>query len=174
MDNAQKAIMIGVGLFIAIIIISAVLLITNMGSNMIKKSTTDLGTLTDDLANQIVKDYDAKVISGTEALTLVNKYYISNDVSIWFTNTTTSPVTAAIDTAAVKAGAKILSVATGSTIGQTGQTGTAVAGAKTLTLATVTDTTSTNYIAPGTYYKTSVIKNATSGAVLGIAIQKAS
>ena len=35
MDNAQKAIMIGVGLFITIIIIAAVMLITGMGQDML-------------------------------------------------------------------------------------------------------------------------------------------
>lgn len=37
MDNAQKAIMIGVGLFITIIIIAAVMLITGMGQNLLNK-----------------------------------------------------------------------------------------------------------------------------------------
>ena len=42
MDNAQKAIMIGVGLFITIIIISAVLLITNLGTGLINNAQGQL------------------------------------------------------------------------------------------------------------------------------------
>lgn len=38
MDSAQKAIMIGVGLFITIIIISAVMLITSEGQDIINNS----------------------------------------------------------------------------------------------------------------------------------------
>ena len=53
MDNAQKAIMIGVGLFITIIIISSVLLISNMGTNLITSAQSQLSGITKGLQNQI-------------------------------------------------------------------------------------------------------------------------
>ena len=61
MDNAQKAIMIGVGLFITIIIISAVLLITNLGTGLIGDAQTQLGNISTSLQNQILQSYDGKV-----------------------------------------------------------------------------------------------------------------
>ena len=54
MDNAQKAIMIGVGLFITIIIISSVLLISNMGTNLITSAQSQLSGITK------VNDYFSK------------------------------------------------------------------------------------------------------------------
>lgn len=87
MNNAEKAIAIGVGLFITIIIISAVLLITNMGSTTIKNSTSELGSMTDQLQNQLIKDYDGKLISAQDALAVIKKYYNGTDkVSIKFVN----------------------------------------------------------------------------------------
>ena len=49
MDNAQKAIMIGVGLFITIIIIAAVMLITGMGQDMINSSTSQVSNISSSL-----------------------------------------------------------------------------------------------------------------------------
>ena len=170
MDNAQKAIMIGVGLFIAIIIISAVLLITNMGSNLIKKSTTDIGLMTDDLANQIVKDYDAKTITAAEARNLIGKYYSSNEISIIFVNDKT--IVAATTTYA-RVGSKALTLSTGAVIGIAGQTG-AVEAYGTIVKTPLSDfdlNTSSFFIASGNTYKTSVIKTS-QGGVIGIAMQQ--
>lgn len=75
MDNAQKAIMIGVGLFITIIIISAVLLITNMGTDIIDEAAGEVGNLSDTLKNEMVKAYDGKTLNGTQMLDCIEKYY---------------------------------------------------------------------------------------------------
>ena len=53
MDNAQKAIMIGVGLFITIIIISAVLLITNLGTDLINNARNQMSNISKSLQNQV-------------------------------------------------------------------------------------------------------------------------
>ena len=45
MDNAQKAIMIGVGLFITIIVIAAVMLITGIGQDLLNSGTQQLDQL---------------------------------------------------------------------------------------------------------------------------------
>ncbi|MBR6613881.1 MAG: hypothetical protein IKK84_03850, partial [Clostridia bacterium] len=63
MDNAQKAIMIGVGLFITIIIISSVLLISNMGTNLITSAQSQLSGITKGLQNQITAAYDGKTLT---------------------------------------------------------------------------------------------------------------
>lgn len=77
MDNAQKAIMIGVGLFITIIIIAAVMLITGMGQNLLNKGQAQVSGISESLMNDLVAQYDGKRMSGaqvrTAAVQLVNR-----------------------------------------------------------------------------------------------------
>lgn len=82
MDNAQKAIMIGVGLFITIIIISAVLLITNLGTGLIGGAQTQLGTMSTSLQNQVLSSYDGKTMSGSEVLAAARQYEKSTEVAV--------------------------------------------------------------------------------------------
>ena len=88
MDNAQKAIMIGVGLFITIIIISAVLLITNLGTGMVNNARTELGTMSTALQSQILDAYDGATMSGSELLAALRQYATSTTVSVIVTNGT--------------------------------------------------------------------------------------
>lgn len=74
MDNAQKAIMIGVGLFITIIIISAVLLITNLGTNLVTNAQGQLSTISKSLQNQVTAAYDGKTMTGAEVIAAVQQY----------------------------------------------------------------------------------------------------
>ena len=80
MDNAQKAIMIGVGLFITIIIISAVLLIVNLGTGLVDDATAELGTMATTLQSQILQTYDGKIVSGTQVKAATNRY--ANDAAL--------------------------------------------------------------------------------------------
>lgn len=77
MDNAQKAIMIGVGLFITIIIIAAVMLITGMGQNLLNKGQAQVSGISESLMNDLVAQYDGKTMSGsqvrTAAVQLINR-----------------------------------------------------------------------------------------------------
>ena len=88
MDNAQKAIMIGVGLFITIIIISAVLLISNLGTGLINDASENLGAMTTGLQNQILSSYDGKVLSGTQLRAAVQQYSGSNQLCVAICNGT--------------------------------------------------------------------------------------
>ena len=82
MDNAQKAIMIGVGLFITIIIISAVLLIVNLGTGLVDDATAELGTMSTSLQNQILQSYDNKILSGVQVRSAIQQYIRSTDLSV--------------------------------------------------------------------------------------------
>lgn len=77
MDNAQKAIMIGVGLFITIIIIAAVMLITGMGQNLLNKGQSQVNGISESLMNDLTQQYNGKQLSGaqvrTAAVQLVNR-----------------------------------------------------------------------------------------------------
>lgn len=77
MDNAQKAIMIGVGLFITIIIIAAVMLITGMGQNLLNKGQAQIGGISESLMNDLTQQYNGKTLSGSQvrsaAVQLINR-----------------------------------------------------------------------------------------------------
>lgn len=82
MDNAQKAIMIGVGLFITIIIISAVLLIVNLGTGLVDDATSELGAMSTSLQNQILQSYDNKTLSGVQVRSAIQQYMTSADMTV--------------------------------------------------------------------------------------------
>ena len=70
MDNAQKAIMIGVGLFITIIVIAAVMLITGIGQDLLTSGTSQVQDITDDLDKgtlDTVAAYNGKIVGGVQA-----------------------------------------------------------------------------------------------------------
>lgn len=87
MDNAQKAIMIGVGLFITIIIISAVLLITNLGTNLVTNAQGQLSNISKSLQNQVTAAYDGKTMTGAEVVAAVQQYE-NSEMSIVINNGT--------------------------------------------------------------------------------------
>lgn len=96
MENAQKAIMIGVGLFITIIIIAAVMLITGMGQNLLNKGTSQVEGISESLMNDLVAQYDGKTMSGaqvrTAAVQLVNRSDAT--ITVRIDNTTINSSTA--------------------------------------------------------------------------------
>lgn len=77
MDNAQKAIMIGVGLFITIIVIAAVMLITGIGQDMLNSGTTQISGISDTMKQSLYDQYDNKKFAlssaKTAALNLLNQ-----------------------------------------------------------------------------------------------------
>ncbi len=85
MDNAQKAIMIGVGLFITIIIISAVLLITNLGTGLISNAQGQLSNISKSLQNQVTAAYDGKTMTGADVIAAVQQYE-NSEMSVTINN----------------------------------------------------------------------------------------
>ena len=104
MDNAQKAIMIGVGLFITIIIIAAVMLITGMGQNLLNKGQAQIGGISESLMNDLTQQYNGKTLSGSQVrsaavqlinrdeagITVVIKNSVNDETNISFTKDTKS------------------------------------------------------------------------------------
>lgn len=82
MDNAQKAIMIGVGLFITIIIISAVLLITNLGTDLINNARNQMSNISKSLQNQVTSAFDGKTVTGSEVIAACQQYENSDQLSV--------------------------------------------------------------------------------------------
>jgi len=106
MDNAQKAIMIGVGLFITIIVIAAVMAITGIGTNLLNQGQEQLGGLSAQLEQQLTAEYDDVQKSGAQVLASVQKYYtdttmvvhVYNVVGTFTTPTITTPSTCVVTT----------------------------------------------------------------------------
>ncbi len=86
MDNAQKAIMIGVGLFITIIIIAAVMLITGAGQDLMNQGMGELSNISDSLSRQLYADYAEGEFSGSQVISAIKKY-AGSDVKVYLNGT---------------------------------------------------------------------------------------
>ena len=82
MDNAQKAIMIGVGLFITIIVIAAVMLITGIGQDLLNSGTNQLTGISESLRTQMAEEYDGKTFTTTQLKASCYDLVNRNDVSV--------------------------------------------------------------------------------------------
>lgn len=169
MDNAQKAIMIGVGLFITIIIISAVLLITNLGTNLINNARGELGSMSTALQGQILSAYDAQKLSGSEVLSAVQQYENSNSLCVVITNGTNTFKTGALALDITGVQATDLSRSGGVEVDITGTTskfGTGNDETKKSTMAEITDTT--KGINTASTYQSTIVKDTNSKKVIGL------
>ena len=82
MDNAQKAIMIGVGLFITIIVIAAVMLITGMGQDLLNSGVDEVNNISSSLKAQLTADYDGNTnLRGSQVIAAVKKYYTNEELT---------------------------------------------------------------------------------------------
>lgn len=83
MDNAQKAIMLGVGLFITIIVIAAVMAITGIGQDLIGQGQSKISGLSGQLAAQIRTEFDDKKLTGTQVRNAIQTYYNDETLAIY-------------------------------------------------------------------------------------------
>ena len=90
MENAQKAIMIGVGLFITIIIIAAVMLITGMGQNLLNKGTDKAANIASQLDQTELEPYDNTKVIGSTVISVVKKYWNDPNIIIFVDNNCTT------------------------------------------------------------------------------------
>ena len=89
MDNAQKAIMIGVGLFITIIVIAAVMLITGMGQDLLNSGTNQLSSVTSGMNSALyeqMQNTDGTKISRSSAKQYISQYAGLSGVTIKIAN----------------------------------------------------------------------------------------
>lgn len=165
MDNAQKAIMIGVGLFITIIVIAAVMLITGMGQDLLTSGQQQVSNISSSLQAQITSDFDGTTVTGAQVISAVKRYYTDETMVIQVKATTTGN---AYQYGKVKA---------------TGLTGSAAAGytatgteANTATkVGKLSDTSSANadyYVPNSAKYSANVIRISGSDTVIGIVFER--
>jgi len=162
MDNAQKAIMIGVGLFITIIIISAVLLITNLGTDLIDDAAGEISGLSDTLKNELVRTYDGKTLKGSELLDCIEKY-AGSDFALTVTGATSKAIQFAKITPKLPTGITADDYKVGGIVAISSST------TKTTSMKSYAD--AVNTIVASDMYKTAVVYNS-AGRLLGIAAIK--
>lgn len=162
MDNAQKAIMIGVGLFITIIVIAAVMLITGMGQDMLQSGQQQVSNISSSLQAQLTSDFDGTTITGAQVITAVKRYY-QDDTMIIKVNAT-------------KAGFKEYGKILGENFSGSDYTVTSVsANATPEKVGTLTNTSSSNtanYVPNSAKYKANIIKIKGSNDVVGICFER--
>lgn len=74
MDNSQKAIMIGVGLFLTILIISIVLLVANIGISTTREAKEQGVKINSNLERQLITLYDKKIVTSDDVLYAFNVF----------------------------------------------------------------------------------------------------
>jgi len=162
MDNAQKAIMIGVGLFITIIVIAAVMLITGMGQDMLQSGQQQVSNISSSLQAQLTSDFDGTTITGAQVITAVKRYY-QDDTMIIKVNAT-------------KAGFKEYGKITGGGWEASTYTVTSVAAndtpEKVGTLTNTSSANTANYVPNSAKYKANIIKIKGSNDVVGICFER--
>lgn len=82
MENSQKAILIGVGIFITIIIIAAVMLITGMGQDLINNSEDEFSSISSSLQAQLTSNFDEKQMTGAQVIAAVKTYYMYDNLAV--------------------------------------------------------------------------------------------
>ena len=173
MDNATKAIMIGVGLFITVIIISAVLVVVNMGRGFITNASDQLsGTLTQvTTASQFVSELKGDTLNETEVkqvLDLASKGTYKFPVVLATNRAAGSEASVSVKT--IDGGYAI----SGTTNNVIGTTPYAVEGNTyrlfTNDAASITEYTSTTTVANGDY--TAVVIQSRSSSDLGLYLYK--
>lgn len=75
MENTTKAIMVGVALFIVIGLITAVVLITSIGTDTIGKQDKNLQGVSESVATQIIDNYNNKDMTGANVISAIKKFY---------------------------------------------------------------------------------------------------
>ena len=167
MENTTKAILIGVGLFITIALISAVLVIMGVGNNLIRNSSDNLTGIASQLEKSLTENFDDKRVSGSEVASCIKEYYSSNKLSILLANN----ISAATLTG--KVGAKDLAIS-GATFEATADSleGDYLADADKIALNKISDPTAVEYIRPQAQYQANLIRF--NGNIVGIYFKKVS
>ena len=75
MENTTKAIMIGVALFIVIGLVTAVVLVTTIGTDTMRNQDKNLQGVSESVATQIIDNYNNRDITGANVISAIKKFY---------------------------------------------------------------------------------------------------
>jgi hypothetical protein len=157
MENAQKAIMIGVGLFITIIVIAAVMLITGLGQDMLTKGTDQTNAISSSLQDQITSDYDGAEITGSQVVAAIKRFYTTERLGLAVANGT---VFTNYGTFAIANAAATTSIEYSGTLVKSG-------------VGAMSSSSANTYIVPSSKYSSKVLRG-TGNTVVGIVFTRIS
>ncbi len=75
MENTTKAIMIGVALFIVIGLVTAVVLVTTIGTDTMRNQDKNLQGVSESVATQIIDNYNNRDLTGANVISAIKKFY---------------------------------------------------------------------------------------------------
>ena len=160
MDNAQKAIMIGVGLFITIIVIAAVMLITGIGQDLLNSGTQKASGIADNLQAQLTSQYDNTTLTGSQVVAAVKSNYKTDGLAV---------IVKTKKNSAAKQYGKVSATVTEPTATTTSlETDGTTENSAPASIGPLSDSTSSDYVNPSVSYKAYLIKIKDSEAVVGI------
>ena len=148
MDNAQKAIMIGVGLFITIIIIAAVMLITGIGQDLLNQGTEKAGNMSSQLQQQEVAPYDNTDMSGSQVTSAVRKCYNDTTMIVYYQPAKSNEYVCST----IKSAGALTSVGTEDRVNIDADTNI-IDNPDQMTLGDLTSASKENYISPTSHYQ---------------------
>ncbi len=167
MDNAQKAIMIGVGLFITIIIIAAVMLITGMGQDMINSSTSQVSNISSSLQAQLTSQYDETTLTGSQVISAIKANNTTDGMVLVVRNASNTDQNYGRSRVAVTGGGTLSTTGTSNIakVEEAKNSGNAALNQQSVGLLTNANDTN-HYVAPTSKYTAHLIK--ISDSVVGI------
>jgi hypothetical protein len=171
MENAQKAVMIGVGIFITIIIISATITITGIGQILLNQGQTKITELSSKLRSQLQAQYDQVLMNDVLVISTINKYYAEELMPVYLYPFINSDTKAALCTAKIEGEflSENLGIDTSEMFVRDPIISEVLDGEK-ANLQDFSDPTKINYyINPVGKYKAVLIRNIETADVLGIA-----
>ena len=169
MDNAQKAIMIGVGLFITIIIIAAVMLITGMGQDLLNSGQQQVTNISSNLQTQLTDEFDETTMTGAKVIAAVKRYRTDPGmvIYVWNKNGGSNYGTVTIKNKAHVNGAGTTALTVADYAGTNTATEPYAPGVSATSIGKLSDTTrNETYVSSTSTYKAHLVK--VNGGVAGI------
>lgn len=74
MENGTKAVILGVSLFLTLLIISTVLLITNLSVSQTRDSKNEIRDMSKTIETQLITQYDNTIVTGQDIVTAIDLY----------------------------------------------------------------------------------------------------
>lgn len=82
MSNAQKAIVTAVGISLAVLLVSIVLIIFTSAQDVAKQAQSELTTIQSELANKEFSMYDGTTVTGSQVINAIRKYQYAEPFAI--------------------------------------------------------------------------------------------
>ncbi len=169
MDNAQKAIVVGVALFITIIIVAAVMLITGIGTNLLNKGTDKASNVAAQLDQTELEQYDNTTMSGALVVSAIKKYNTDSNIVVVVKTGTSGTNYKVTSSRKFSESTVNINHQSGTTYYKADKNGTEPISSP--SISDFTNMTGSNYISASSQWHAYLLKNA-SDSTIGIVFEK--